>query len=136
VLVSGRLWRWRRMAPRALLISLLMFGTVVMHHVSGVTSEPVGLDHVAAPADPGASHAHAAPTDADPAHSPAHQLAHLCLAVLSGAVLALALWVLHFPLLVPALARHAGQLWRCAAFHPPRRSHGFTLLLSLGVIRV
>jgi hypothetical protein len=144
----------RRLLPRVILVGLLMLGIVAMHHIAGTgyPEQPAAATSVVgvsvssgAPTStvtPDGGHAgaaeqhagHAAGGDASSGHS-GHHLLHLCLAILTAAVLALGLRLLR----LRALAVFSPGLgYRVQATAPPRppRPHGFPLLLSLSVIRV
>nr|WP_246220942.1 DUF6153 family protein [Phytoactinopolyspora mesophila] len=138
-----------------LLIGALSLGVVAMHQLAG----PAPSSHSAAAmvgqhapslhdeTRHGAAHdepaAHSTGTTAassssnSAGHSSDHDhLLHLCLAILSAIIMALGTWLLTNPWLRAATSRFTRRAgWNTALLRPPRRPHGFALLLSLGVMR-
>lgn len=139
----------RTVVLRALALAALIVGLVMMHHVAGAATvhaaahpptqvvvhhdDGTGAGSVAGSV--GATHGHHTPDDvAEAAHGTAGgRLLHLCLAVLTAAVMVLAVW--SWRRLRP-LRRDAR--WSDARRRRPRRPvgrHGFDLLISLCVMR-
>ncbi|RIQ23211.1 hypothetical protein DY240_12825 [Jiangella rhizosphaerae] len=117
---------------RLLVLAALLLGIVLMHHVAGA-----GHADGHSPAHEPAAAAHAEGHDGEPSPSPSgHELVHLCLAVLTAAVLVLAGRVLLRRL--PPLARRARDAvvtWPARRVRPPPRLYGSALLTSLCVLR-
>ncbi|NEE01820.1 hypothetical protein [Phytoactinopolyspora halotolerans] len=150
-----RLWRFA-------LLAFVMLAVVAMHHVSapnraeqhGATTTTATItdtavdgagtadvvDAGAATFDTGghglhipvADDAGSGPTE----HSPAHHLLNMCLAVLMAAALVGGLWLLLARISVMVSPLRRGTAPPAVHARPPRRRHGFALLLSLCVIRV
>ncbi|WP_116948486.1 DUF6153 family protein [Jiangella endophytica] len=124
----------RQLAPRLLLVVVLALGMVAMHHLAGAGSdEPAPQGMVAAMDDDRAPAGHGAKAADD--DGAGHGLFHLCLAVLSAAVLLLAGWLLLGPRRWTALAPPGASLAPPAPARPPPRPHGAALLVSLCVMR-
>jgi hypothetical protein len=118
----------RQMGPRWLLLCLLLLGVVSMHHfVPPTHHEPAAIASMAM--DPTPTH-----HPDSPAPSPAHDLLHLCMAVL-GAALGLLLLVLL--LLTPVWRTRTVALQRLIQRpnEPPGLS-GRALLSSVCVLRL
>lgn len=123
---------------RLLVLAALLLGIVLMHHVAGAGHAD---GHSPAHETAAASHAGAAAGaeghESKPSPSSSgHGLAHLCLAVLTVAVLALVGRVLLGRL--PVLARRARDVVvtvRTRLVRPPPRPYGSALLTSLCVSR-
>ncbi|WP_205629226.1 DUF6153 family protein [Jiangella muralis] len=114
-----------RTVSRLLVLAALLLGIVLMHHVAGA-GQADGHEVAAA--------AHAE-HEGEPSPS-GHGLAHLCLAVLTAAVLVLAGRVR--PARLPDVARRARDAVVAGWTHwtrPPPRPHGAALLTSLCVLR-
>ncbi len=122
----------RRAGPRWLLLCLLLLGVVSMHHfvsaeAHGQMATMAAVTHEL-PADPGHE-------PHDPAPSPAHDLMHLCMAVMcviAGLLLIGLLLTMSWPPLVPSLRpRRRGRRvdW-------PPGMFGRQLLSSVCVLRL
>lgn len=132
---------------RPLLLVVLAFGVVTMHHVvdpdvsccPSMTSTDVDTAGRAAhDASPMSMSTPDAPTAADEhsSNSTGQHLLHLCLAVLGAAAFAAGVWLLLGRRLPTAVRWFQTRVpARTAPLRPPRRRHGFTLLLSLCVMR-
>ncbi|WP_166355298.1 hypothetical protein [Phytoactinopolyspora limicola] len=156
--MRSRANRMRHTMVRVFVLGLLMLGIVAMHHLGGPassdsaeasTSTVAAANHSLAHAGHAAGQ-HSAPThqvdiegsDAAGAshsgadHDASHHLLHLCLAVLTAAVLAVGLWLLVARVRMWSIPRPGTLIRQGIPRPPPRRRHGFVLLLSLCVIRV
>ncbi|MEU0880437.1 hypothetical protein ABZ345_17685 [Lentzea sp. NPDC005914] len=119
----------RRTVTQWLLLCVLFLGVVGMHHVAMGDDTSAGHGMTQA-----ISHHEQAPEE--PAPAPAHDMLHLCVAVLCafGSLLLLAWLLLSF--FVPAVGRTASaSAWPRAPEHPPPIG-GRDLLSSLCVLRL
>ncbi|MBP2330697.1 hypothetical protein JOF56_011082 [Kibdelosporangium banguiense] len=120
-----------RTGPRWLLLCLLLFGVVSMHHF--VTSEAhhqssgMTMD---APASAPAQH-----EPEQPAPSPKHDLLHLCLAVM-GAIAGLLLLGLLLAMAIPVHVPSLRPERRIQRVDRPPKSSGRDLLSSVCVLRL
>lgn len=145
--VRSRFGWSRHSVLRLLLLAVLAFGVVTMHHVaepdvsccpSGTTADVGAAGHDATHDASLMSSAPDASTTADEhsSHSAGQHLLHLCLAVLGAAAFAVGIWLLLGRRLPTAVRWFQTRVAaRTAPLRPPRRRHGVTLLLSLCVMR-
>ncbi|SED81763.1 DUF6153 family protein [Jiangella alba] len=133
----------RQLALRLLLVAVLAVGLVAMHHLAGAgdgraQAQVTAMD-AAAPAGHAAPAGQAAPNDhgatSGDDDGAGHGLFHLCLAVLTAAVLLLAGWLLLGPRRWTSLLPLGALLRAPAPARPPPRRHGSALLVSLCVMR-
>ncbi|MGI6873965.1 hypothetical protein [Amycolatopsis sp. 3B14] len=110
---------WRR----AVLLCLLAFGLVGMHHIAGADHPESTVVTVVA---------HAGQPDGDHGHGMTHDVLHLCLAVLLAGVL-LGLWTLLRAVRNPPLPRRLAGRPRSRA---PDRPSGRAVLAGLCVLRL
>jgi hypothetical protein len=97
------------------------------HSTAGFVGSPTGGE-ASAVAEPGGTN--------NLGHGTDHHLLHLCLAVLTAMVLALGFWLLAVRLDPLRLAPILRRIQLPALRRQPPRRHGFSLLLSVCVIRV
>ena len=128
---SGMSGSTRRTAAQWVLLCLLFLGVVGMHHVNLDADLPAGHAMMSAVADPHGGHA-----PEEPAPAPAHDMLHLCMAILCAVTSVLLLGLL--------LLRVVGSLrdwtaaratWPRAPDRPPLRC-GRGMLNSLCVLRL
>lgn len=119
----------RRTATQWLLLCALFLGVVGMHHVA--MSDGMAPTHAVMSGTTGQ-----APASEQPDSPPAHDLPHLCLAVLCaiGSLLLLA-WLLARVVRAVADRARAMPAWSRATDHPPPIG-GRTLLNSICVLRL
>lgn len=124
---------------RLLLLVVITLGVFTMQHVAGPDASccpPATAAETGTVLYGDAHHASSATADEHSSHSSGHHLLHLCLAMLGAAALVLGFWLLARSRLSTALRWIRQQVTLITApLRPPRRRHGFTLLLSLCVIR-
>lgn len=128
----------RQLALRLLLVAVLALGLVAMHHLAGAGAGRAEAQVTAM--DDAAPAGHVAPAGHDDGATSggddaAHGLFHLCLAVLTAAVLLLAGWLLLGPRRWTSLQPPGALLTPPAPARPPPRRHGSALLVSLCVMR-
>jgi hypothetical protein len=113
-----------------ILLCLLFLGVVGMHHVN--VSNDMSSAHGTA-----STSAHGAQHSEDPSPEPAHEMLHLCVAVLTAAAsLFLLAWLLLLRTKRPVTVRvQATDIWQRAPERPPPRG-GRDLLGSLCVLRL
>lgn len=124
----------RATGPRWLLLCLLLLGVVSMHHF--VPAEPDGhLTGMAASAMSEVSQPDPMHQPHEPVPSPAHDLLHLCMAVLC-VIIGLILVGLLLAMTRPTRAPSLRPQWRVSRVDRPPGLSGRALLNSVCVLRV
>ncbi|TDE12618.1 hypothetical protein [Jiangella asiatica] len=134
-----------RIGTRLLVVAALVLGIVMMHHVARSGHEAVqGAERTSSPSSMVVTAGHdeagspgASSTDhGEPDHSSsAHGLLHLCVAVLTAAVLLVLGRLAHAGRLLPAFLSATAAVVRRVFRPPPPRPAGWELLTSLCVMR-
>lgn len=121
----------QRTAAQWALLCLLFLGVVGMHHVNVDTEMPAGHAVMSATADPYGDH-----TPDDPEPAPAHNMLHLCMAILCAVVpLLLLAWLLLRTMRPDDDGAATKPAWPRAPARPPPLG-GRGLLNSLCVLRL